>query len=298
MVIGVIVSHAVAGGITLCSFLKAWAATAAGALTFIEAQCPNYIAQSLFPPNDKIPEESYLFSNFHPFLITGNCVLKRYVFDSSAISTLKAKSPGSRVQVMTAFIWKCFMAACAAANNFPSLMVHAVDLRSRAVPPFSENCFGNFLWIAAAAAESMNHTDHNQANLVTKVRESIRRIDGNFVKRIQGDEGMIGYIKNLEETNALIPGEANCLNFSSWCNFGVYDIDFGWGKPIWVANYVSTDSCNSPKLNDVMFLDTRDGKGMEVYVTIGEQYAAAFDKIEELQSLISINPSPLEFQHL
>ncbi|CAA3021230.1 vinorine synthase-like [Olea europaea subsp. europaea] len=170
---------------------------------------------------------------------------------------------------MTAFIWKCFMAACAAANNLPSLMVHAVDLRSRAVPPFSENCFGNFLWIAAvAAAESMKLTGHDQANLVTKVRESIRRIDGNFVKIMQGDEGLIGYIKNLEETNALIHGEANCLNFSSWCNFGVYDIGFGLGKPIWVANYVSTDSCNSPKLKDVMFLDNRYGKGMEVYVTL------------------------------
>ncbi|XP_022875827.1 deacetylvindoline O-acetyltransferase-like [Olea europaea var. sylvestris] len=134
MVIGLTGSHAVAGGITICSFLKAWAATAAGVLTFIEAQCPNYIAPSLFPPNDKIAEESL------------------DVFDSSAISTLKAKSLGSRVQVMTALIWKCFMAACAAANNLPSLMVHAVDLRSRAVPPFSENCFGNFLYIAAAAA--------------------------------------------------------------------------------------------------------------------------------------------------
>ncbi|CAI9786123.1 unnamed protein product [Fraxinus pennsylvanica] len=69
------------------------------------------------------------------------------------------------------------------ARSLSSLMMHSLDLRSRAVPPFSVNCFCNFLWIAA---QSMNHTDYDQADLVTKVRESIQRIDENFVKRMHG----------------------------------------------------------------------------------------------------------------
>ncbi|KAL2470090.1 HXXXD-type acyl-transferase family protein [Abeliophyllum distichum] len=292
MIIGVIVSHGVADGTTLSTFLKAWAATTAG--RFDEAGCPNYIAQSLFPRSDKISTDSRLYYTLERFLITGNYITRRYIFDSSAISMLKAKSGvknPTRIEVVTALIWKCFMAACA--NKLPSLMTHSVNLRSRAVPPFAPNCFGNLLWFAAAAAQGTEGTT-DQADLVTKVRESIRRIDVDFMKRMQGDEGLIGYKKNLEETKEQIPEEANCLYFSSWCRFGVYDTDFGWGKPIWVANSVSTDSY-SPKLNNVMLLDTRFGDGIEVWVTLEEQYAAAFEESEELRTLTSIDPSPLEF---
>ncbi|KAL2470088.1 HXXXD-type acyl-transferase family protein [Abeliophyllum distichum] len=104
----------------------------------------------------------------------------------------------------------------------------------------------------------------------------------------------LGTKKNLEETKELIPEEVNCLYFSSWCRFGVYDTDFGWGMPIWVTNSVSTDSY-SPKLNNVMLLDTRFGDRIEAWVTLEEQYAAAFEESEELRTLTSIDPSPQEF---
>ncbi|CAI9776360.1 unnamed protein product [Fraxinus pennsylvanica] len=295
MVIAVIVSHAVGDAVTLCTFLKSWASTARKSN---EEVSPNYIGQSLFPQNDKVSVDSSIFSDLMRFLIPGNYILRRYVFDLLAISTLKAKSGvenPTRVEVVTAFIWRCFMAACAAAksgsNNQPSLMIHSVNLRSRAMPPFAENSFGNFVWFPAAV-QSMNETE---ADLASKVRESIRQIDGNFVRRMEGDEGWIGYYKNLEETKAVIPEEGICLFFSSWCRFGVYDIDFGWGKPIWAANSVWPDSF-SPKINQVTLLDTKFGDGIEAWVTIGEQFAAAFQENEELRTLTSLNQSPLEIE--
>ncbi|KAL2470087.1 HXXXD-type acyl-transferase family protein [Abeliophyllum distichum] len=91
MVIGIIVSHGVAYGLTLSTFLKAWAATTAG--RFNEAVCPNCIAQSR---SDKISTDSQLYYTLERFLITGNYIIRRYIFDSSAISMLKEKIRSSK----------------------------------------------------------------------------------------------------------------------------------------------------------------------------------------------------------
>ncbi|KAL2472644.1 HXXXD-type acyl-transferase family protein [Forsythia ovata] len=290
LVIAINVSHNVADGITLCTFLKDWGLMAQGSSQEI---CPNYMAQSLFPQISSLPGEKHLFSDIKHFLKIAKYIPRRYAFDALAISKLKAKSASSavesptRVEVISAFIWKCFMVV---RSGGASLLTHAVNLRRKTAPPLSENCFGNFLWIAAAQNSNENETDLRI--LVSKVRESIGQIDDDFVKNMQCEKGCPGYYENLEKTSKRIPKEAEILSFSSWCKFGIYDIDFGWGRPIWASNCVPAYS-ESLLFNSVTLMDTRSGDGIEALVILDEKYVAAFENNEELQTFASIDPSPM-----
>ena len=58
----------------------------------------------------------------------------------------------SRVEVVSAFIWKLATAVSRENNGFqkPSILTHLVNLRRRLAPPFPEYSTGNLFWIAAA----------------------------------------------------------------------------------------------------------------------------------------------------
>ena len=80
---------------------------------------------------------------------------------------------------------------------------------------------------------------------------------------------------------------------TSWCNFGLHDADFGWGKPIWWC--ISTLSTNTPVLSNVIFLvDAKVGHGIEAWDSLSEQYMAVFERDPELLAFASLDPSPLE----
>ncbi|KAI3980249.1 hypothetical protein MKX01_035433 [Papaver californicum] len=62
------------------------------------------------------------------------------------------------------------------------------------------------------------------------------------------------------------------LWMTSWCNFGFYEIDFGWGRPIWVT----TDATLFPHKNNFVMNDTICGEGIEVWVNLVEDDMASF----------------------
>ncbi|KAL6522105.1 hypothetical protein OROMI_031982 [Orobanche minor] len=156
----------------------------------------------------------------------GKSIMRRYVFDAPAISKLKSISAvdrPTRVEVVSALIWKCFMAASLANGNSASVLTHAVNLRRRAEPPFPTECFGNFPGLAATSAR--NGSSFGIGQLVREMREAIRKIDGGFVNRLHGDEGLWGYRENLRLTWSDIPENADLLSISSWCGFGLYVLE-------------------------------------------------------------------------
>ncbi|KAJ0086061.1 hypothetical protein Patl1_09413 [Pistacia atlantica] len=60
---------------------------------------------------------------------------------------------------------------------------------------------------------------------------------------IKGDEGLQVKLSELiKEVGETFPSEVDYIAFSSWYNFGIYGIDFGWGKPIWASAVGSAKS--------------------------------------------------------
>ncbi|KAL7207296.1 hypothetical protein ACSBR1_029288 [Camellia fascicularis] len=156
--IGLCISHKILDGAALSSFVKGWSGTACGSK---EVVYPDVIATSLFSTNDFWLRDSSIVMWGSLFKI-GKCTTRRFAFDASAITTLKVKAASNSVQnptqveAVSAFMWKCAMAASEETHGFPkpSLLSHVVNLRRRTMPPLTEHSIGNLIWIASALMHS------------------------------------------------------------------------------------------------------------------------------------------------
>ncbi|KZT75441.1 vinorine synthase-like [Dorcoceras hygrometricum] len=83
------------------------------------------------------------------------------------------------------------------------------------------------------------------------------------------------------------------MGISSWCRFGWYDIDFGWGKPVWISLAVCGDS-ETVAADGATFMDTRFNDGIEAWMTLAQDYVASFEENEDIKNYVLIDPSPLQ----
>jgi shikimate O-hydroxycinnamoyltransferase len=77
---------------------------------------------------------------------------------------------------------------------------------------------GNLVWLAFASCtvEEIKVPGHG---------------DARFTKHCELVKEMVGACAIAASSSGM-----NYIVFTStWCNFGLYDIDFGWGKPTWVS---------------------------------------------------------------
>uniref|UniRef100_A0A2N9J1G0 Uncharacterized protein n=1 Tax=Fagus sylvatica TaxID=28930 RepID=A0A2N9J1G0_FAGSY len=251
--IAVCVSHKIADGTSAVTFVNAWAGTSRGASEVISS---SFDAATHFPlrdttgfmPNEAISKE--------------NIVTKRFVFNKSSIAALRKEASvafgpedrgPSRVEAISAFIWRRFMAMAKAkqGNKKPKLFaaVHAVNLRERMVPQLP-------------------------------LRNSIMEINSEYVKKLQDSNGHLDFMKKTSKQ--LVQGEIEFCNFSSWCWFPFYEVDFGMGKPTWVC-------CPSiPCKNVVVMMSTKDGDGIEMWINMKEEDMAMFEHDPELLSLATL----------
>ncbi|KAK7846629.1 acylsugar acyltransferase 3 [Quercus suber] len=137
--------------------------------------------------------------------------------------------------------------------------------------------------------------------------EAVTKEGNSFSKRFVFDASKIAALKaivgdkvknptRVEVVTALIYKCAFSASRSSsgstkptlWCNFPLYEADFGWGKPIWVT--VARCAINGA----ILLMDARSGNGVEVFVTLEEQDMAVFERDAELLEFASSNPSALD----
>ncbi|OMO81405.1 Transferase [Corchorus olitorius] len=115
------------------------------------------------------------------------------------------------------------------------------------------------------------------------MRDSIKELDKEFVKKLQDGYNRREHI--MREIMAAGKREIVSLGFTSLCRFPIYEVDFGWGKPIWVSS-AARDMMNLVSLND-----TADGKGIEAWVCVKEEDMAKFECDEEILASIASKSS-------
>ncbi|CAH1446260.1 unnamed protein product [Lactuca virosa] len=292
--ISLCISHKILDGAALNTFLRGWAGTCCGSK---EVVYPNMNTSSLFPAKDLWLKDSSMVMWGSLFKM-GKCSTKRFVFSSSKLDALKAEAVGNRVkhatrvEVVSALLWKCMIAASEEKAGFwkPSLLSHVVNLRKRILSSLSlENSIGNLIWIADA--ECKTESEIGLGNLVGKVRDGVSRIDGEFVKNMQGDKG----IEVMEDSLKRLKDCGDYVGFTSWCKMGFYQVDFGWGKPMWVCGSVSDGS--PVFMNFIVLMDTRCGEGIEAWVSMDEQEMHILKQNSELLEFASLDPSPLDMNN-
>ncbi|KAH7515590.1 hypothetical protein FEM48_Zijuj10G0042700 [Ziziphus jujuba var. spinosa] len=277
--IGVCISHKLGDAFSFFMFIKTWSAIAHGDQPDYIVR-PEFVSATLFPPKDTTGFDSRMG------ITKKNIVSKRFVFDASAIETLRAKYEeklgcrASRVEALSTFIWTRFVDSNKDEPG-PKLynMLHSVNLRPRFEPPLPENSFGNIFRIAVTAPTYLSSGEECYG-LAREVREEIRKIDKEYVKKLQqyGDEHLDFMKKGGEK---FMRDELMTFSFTSLCRFPVYEADFGWGKPMWVGSPALTFK------NLVVFMDTKIGDGIEAYISLKEEHMAKLEGDQEFLTFVS-----------
>ncbi|XP_028114384.1 vinorine synthase-like [Camellia sinensis] len=283
MALCVRMSHKIADGVAYAAFVKAWSDIALGSSEII---VPDFIAaSSRFPPREDCPVLSMTFMQ-----TTKKIVTKRFVINASKVATLKAKATSTgvqqptRVEAVTAALFKCAVTASRSyalglETEVPSpkayALTGAVNMRTRLGPPLPEYSFGNITGLLWAMIED-GGAETNLPGLVCQLRKGLQQsTDNNFIAE---------KIKLLR-----LKGDAvKVYRHSSWCRFGLYELDFGWGKPTYTTAVLFGNPIG------IGLLDTRDGDGIEVWMTLLKKDMALFESDQELLAFASPNPSALE----
>ncbi|OWM76173.1 stemmadenine O-acetyltransferase-like [Punica granatum] len=284
--ISLCLSHKIADALSFFTFLNSWAAIARGDAYIIS---PCFDSASLFPP---ISISGYPGNSG----ITTGIITRRFVFEAASIAGLQAKYTNNdsrdrgptRVEALSAFIWSRYVASTGKGSgdtteNKIYTLLHAVNLRTRMEPPLSERNFGNISRIAITIPSTDAIEGGRLHEIVNQVREAIRQVDAEYVRKLQQGDGHLNFLK--ERYAKVSKGEVIPFSCTSLCRFPMYEADFGWGKPAWVA------SATLPFKNVVVFLDTKSGDGIEAWCNFKEEDMACFEKDEELLSYVSPNSS-------
>ncbi|PPD91882.1 hypothetical protein GOBAR_DD11192 [Gossypium barbadense] len=154
----------------------------------------------------------------------------------------------------------------------------------RARHQIPNHSMGNFLCLAAALVTAK---ETELDNLVCHLRKEIRKIDG--------DGGLLKYCEYMKEIGKGTNDNIDIILFSSWCNFGLYEIDFGWGKPTWVTCATESKS-EIGMVNTIVLMDTKMGNGVEARVFLEEQHMVMLEQNQELLAFGILDQSPLNLK--
>ncbi|GJZ05465.1 transferase, chloramphenicol acetyltransferase-like domain protein [Tanacetum coccineum] len=294
-------SHKLVDGGTYMTFLNSWASAAKGDKQNIIY--PNFVSSSLFLANTKTPSyPSFPLSSLAvaPMIMNkGKCVTKRFRFDASALQTLKAKANESvsatRVVAVTSLIWKCATSAARKLNGErPSILQIAVNIRGRFATPLPRNAIGNIVWNGVARCDEPNHT-LTLDTLVGHINAAVAKIDSKFVEQFNGEQGADKVIDEVRLLGAQMSSyDADYYSTSSMCNYGMYEADFGWGKPVWSSCYGYSNNDVPLYGNAIMLMDTSTGDGIEAWVTLSQDEMAILEGDPDLLLYASVEPSPLQ----
>lgn len=289
LAIGICISHKLADASSFSTFINCWAKTAFGK-SEKALPVPDFTSASkLFPTFSYDHEQQPTAVE----LKKEKSATKRFVFDSSKIASLKSKTASSivdrptRVEVVAGLIWRCAMNAsksitCSSVVDY--IWTEAVNLRKRVVPNLPENCIGNLFGYFAAVESKQSNTELK--DLVVQLRQGIQSFVENEAKSYGGDNASQVLLKHFKGGDGLRGREEIQLYMcTSWCNLGFYEsADFGWGKPIWLSITPAFYK------NLIALIDTRDGCGVEAWVTLSEEEMAFFECDPELLAFASENP--------
>lgn len=270
--IGACLSHQIADGLSFFNFLNSWA-NITRKLIFPK---PIFDSSKLFPPKN--------ISGFDPRsgITKENIVCKIFVFNADVVENLRAKyinfNP-TRVEALSAFIWSRYVDVIyndGVQRNYG--VVHAVNLRQKMEPPLPLESFGNYLRFTITIPK-MNSGEECYG-LAKQVRDEIKKIDKEYVKKVQEGKEHLEFLKESFD-RVIVKEELVVFNFTSLCRFPLYDADFGWGKPIWVGS----TALNFKNL--VVFVDCKDGGGIEAYVSLKVEDMVKFEADLELLACVN-----------
>lgn len=283
LAIGFCISHRIVDGFSSTKFIDGWATSCR--LGLHKVVQPSFDLPFIFPTREMVPEMKPV-----PRLVPGlKTVSRTFVFDGLAISTLRKMAEvgkTSRVQLVTAIIWKALIRVSRLRHGEwrPSIICHTMNIRGRTVLPISDDCCGNLFRPVIAKFNPENKCYKVEFHdLVSVIGGAIRDTVADCAKPQSGDDfsSMVidAWKEAGEEFNKDID-KVDCYGFTSLCRMPIYP-DFAWGKPARVTHVQSA-------VELTMLFDTRDGEGIEAWMSLDENDMNAFQQDSDIMAFTSL----------
>ncbi|KAH9738934.1 F21J9.9 [Citrus sinensis] len=285
MAIGICFHHKIADAATAANFLKTWGlhARGAGAGDTNDFKHVVYDSNSIFPAQD-LPDMSV---NLGLGLFSLDSVVKRFTIEGEKIASLREKvvkaepylDRPSRVEVVSSVILGALLAAYGGLRDDDEeftttppknvTAIFAVNLRKRMNPPLPEQSFGNISSAAFLNLPIDREKKINHSSLAGQLRQSIRMVDDQFVRKLYAEGEILNILKAVEAQGS--PKSNKVFVISSWCKMPFYEADFGWGKPVSIG--VGTRFTDAAVLVDSCQTDA-----IEAWVGLSKQDMARFEQ--------------------
>ncbi|KAK8587103.1 hypothetical protein V6N12_021616 [Hibiscus sabdariffa] len=172
--------------------------------------------------------------------------------------------------------------ASAASQSKSLALLNVVNLRKRMVPPLPGNTIGNLI---LKYAVMFHEKDVELHQLVSKMKTEFTNVCKDKVRGIKSKKGYKQIGESRKQIARLLNGKSRDINTytcTNLCGYPFHEMDFGWGKPIWVTS-------PSDFKNLIVLLDSKWG-GIEAWVTLDELEMAIFERDLELRAVASSNP--------
>ncbi|XP_019179900.1 PREDICTED: vinorine synthase-like [Ipomoea nil] len=285
--VGFCIWHGLADASAMTGFFNTWAAINRGEGP-INPDGLIVDASSIFRPGNFVPSPQAPLSLKKP----GKNTSKRFVFGKRDIERLRNdyyqpsehRRRQSRVEALSAFIWAAVIRAILPANpNLKThLLINMMNLRKKFNPPFPSQCLGNIYQGVASRweLEADGGGSVTAGFLVGRVAEAIHKVTDDYVREMHVEGGFLRVASDLFKSlhNA---DEIKFLSISSLCNIQFSQVDFGWGKPIWIGlGHTMEDSA--------IFMDAEDG-GVEVWIGLPQEVMCNLDKDMKFHAYVSFS---------
>ncbi|KAK9080566.1 hypothetical protein SSX86_000324 [Deinandra increscens subsp. villosa] len=276
-------SHKIADGSSLCNFFNDWATT-----TRLRSTEHNN-ASPINPHFISFKNTNLNSQGFSLDKSRGGVVTRSFVFPRLKLNDLKLKviamTAGSeqpitnptQMEVLNWLLYKCALKA-ATKNNFgsfkPTGFVFVNNARNKMAEPLPKTTIGNFYTLPAFSTENPNKvTPSNFISLLVNLKMEVQGLQ-NFK-----DVAEIPQHPSLQTVIEDVQRKIDDYYLSaSLCWYPMYEIDFGWGKPI------KATIAGTYMRNCFLAMDARNGDGIEVLVSLVEEEMKIFQSDPELRS--------------
>lgn len=137
----------------------------------------------------------------------------------------------STYEMLAAHVWRCCCKACTLSNEEESMLIMAVDGRTRLRGMTSpQNYVGNVIFNCCLLLSVEEILCSSVLMLAAKIRIAIRKINDEYCK------SAVDFLetRTCAELTSYVKGSHTFaspnLGFISWTKFPFYNIDFGWGN--------------------------------------------------------------------
>ncbi|XP_010068491.1 acetyl-CoA-benzylalcohol acetyltransferase [Eucalyptus grandis] len=269
--IGLRSTHRISDMYTMAIFVNSWATACRGNIDVIV--CPSFELSSLFPMKVSA------VANWLPPRIIGSkeFTVSRFKFSGDVVSKLRALARDdakdsmannfqpSRVEVVSALISKALVKIDRSrqGKERPFAVWMTFNLRDKVKLKIPANSCGNFFSVISGRSDhpTAGKTNSEFNEMVNIIHNMISDAKTKYRTIVNKEEFCSTVVNSIAKiVKVASSSEVFTISFSSWCRFGLYEIDFGWGRPVPVSNI-------SLNLRSVFLIDDEEGKGIDAWTT-------------------------------